>query len=370
MRTRTKNWLRRAALALIAAVALVAAGVGSGVAPVNASSGHWAITAWFLHTAMRRSVSTHALAVELPPSDADWLVLKGAGHFETGCRPCHGAPDLRAPVIPGAMTPHPPVLSAELLGEWSDAQLFYIVKHGVKFTAMPAWPSQQRDDEVMALVAFLRALPTLDAQAYRRLVHGGTGSARAAGGIAKLVATETSELAVSCARCHGERGEGRENAAFPRLAGQKQAYQEAALEAYASGARHSGIMQPIAAALSREQMRTLSAYYAAQPSVRGASSVDPARTRGERTAREGIPARGVPACAECHGPSDVPRSEAYPALAGQYADYLALQLRLFKARQRGGSPYLHLMHEVASRLEGAQLSELALYYEGLAPAAR
>jgi cytochrome c553 len=371
-----KRWLLRGVLAFVALLALVAVGVGSGIVPVNASSGHWAITSWFLHTAMRRSVSTHALAVELPARDAPWLVLKGAGHYETGCRPCHGAPDVRAPVIPAAMTPHPPPLDAALLREWSDEQLFYIVKHGVKFTAMPAWPSQQRDDEVAAMVAFLRALPTLDAAAYRALVDADTGVATAAGSVAELVPADARPiaLAASCARCHGTRGEGRENAAFPRLAGQKLAYQEAALEAYARGARHSGIMQPIAAALSRTQMHTLSSFYAQQSGMsRGVSvlaNVAEARARGERIAHQGIPARGVPACVECHGPSDSPRSDAYPVLAGQYADYLLLQLRMFKARHRGGSPYAHLMHEVSARLEDAEMRDVSRYYEALAFDAR
>lgn len=376
MRSGIAKWGKRGALALLALLALVAVGVGSGAVPVAASSGHWAITSWFLHTAMRRSVSTHALAVEVPPRDADWLVLKGAGHYETGCRPCHGAPDLRPPVIPGSMTPHPPPLDAALLRAWSDAQLFYVVKHGVKFTAMPAWPSQRRDDEVAAMVAFLRALPSLDAGAYRRLVEGDTGVATASGAIAQLVPTDARPiaLAASCARCHGTRGEGRESAAFPRLAGQHERYQVGALEAYARGTRHSGIMQPIAAALSTSEMRALSAFYARQPAAQRQASAPAgeadARARGEDIAQRGIPARGVPACAECHGPSDGPQSDAYPLLAGQYADFLLLQLRMFKARQRGGSPYAHLMHEVAVRLDDEQMRDVAQYYEALAPAAR
>jgi hypothetical protein len=55
---------------------------------------------------------------------------------------------------------------------YTPEQLFSIVKHGIKFTGMPAWPVQQRDDEVWAMVAFLRRLPDLDAAGYRRLAYG------------------------------------------------------------------------------------------------------------------------------------------------------------------------------------------------------
>ena len=167
---RQRPWFK--ILALLAGLAvggvLVAA---SGIVPIKASSGHSPITAWFLHFAMRRSVATHTLGLQAPALDEPRLVLQGAGHYETGCRPCHGSPDLPLPRIMQQMTPHPPSLPP-LISTWKPAELFYIVKHGVKFTGMPAWPAQQRDDEVWAMVAFLRTLPDLPAEAYRRLVHG------------------------------------------------------------------------------------------------------------------------------------------------------------------------------------------------------
>jgi mono/diheme cytochrome c family protein len=126
--------------------------------PLKASSGHWAITAWFLHFTMRRSVATHSPGLQAPALDVPRLVLQGAGHYETGCRPCHGSVDLPLPRIAQQMTPPPPYLPPRIT-TWEPEELFYIVKHGVKFTGMPAWPSQQRDDEVWAMVAFLLMRP-------------------------------------------------------------------------------------------------------------------------------------------------------------------------------------------------------------------
>src|SRR5690606_25516491 len=115
----------------------------------------------------------------------------------------------------------------------------------------------------------------------------------------------------------------------------------AALRAYAEDRRHSGIMKPIAASLSPEEMREVARYYASQPGATPAATdtTDAAAiARGETLARLGDPANGIPACRECHGPVPTRRNSYYPKLAGQYANYLTLQLQLFRNDQRGGSP--------------------------------
>src|SRR5690606_6561029 len=108
----------------------------------------------------------------------------------------------------------------------------------------------------------------------------------------------------SCARCHGGDGLGRGSPAFPPLAAQREAYLMNALEAYARGERHSGIMEPIAAGLEPALRRELAAHYSALPPGNSpAAPADPALVeQGRRIAQEGIPDRRVPACVECHGP--------------------------------------------------------------------
>lgn len=332
-------------------------GAASGVIPIKASSGHWGITRWFLQFSMRRSVATHSLGIETPRLDDPLLILKGAGAYETACRSCHGSPDVPHPRVAGAMLPRPEYLPPRI-AEWSPRQLFTIVKHGVKFTGMPAWPSQSRDDEVWAVVAFLRVFPRLDAAAYRGLVHG-TRQAAPAGVPPAVIA--------NCARCHGVDGMGRGAGAFPKLAGQRPTYFFNALRAFHDGTRHSGMMEPIAAALSSRDMREIAIYYGSlQPSSVIARRVDDAAIlRGRSIATRGIPAQEVPACADCHGPASSRKNDAYPVLAGQYADYLVLQLELFRQQHRGGSRYAHLMRPVATGLTPQQMRDVALYYESL-----
>ena len=135
---------------------------------IGASSGHWKITEWFLELAMRSAIRTYALAVDAPDALPKDALIPAAGHYREGCAFCHGAPGVPRNSAVLAMLPVPPELSPTV-DDWTDAQLFRIVKHGIRFTGMPAWPSQARGDEVWMMVAFLRALPGLDSDAYRAL---------------------------------------------------------------------------------------------------------------------------------------------------------------------------------------------------------
>lgn len=342
-------------LGLIALVALLV--ILSGVISIKASSGHWRITAWLLDFTKRRSVATRSIGITAPPLDDPALVMRGAGHYETGCRRCHGSPGEPMPVIPSRMTPPPPDLSV-MVDRWKARELFYIVTHGIKFTGMPAWPAPGRDDEVWAVVAFLRRLPRLDEQGYARLVFGTTPPPSS---------LRVAEIAgARCARCHGVDGTGRETAAFPRLAGQKAEYLQRTLRAYALGARQSGMMAPVAADLDEDAIRTVSEYYAALPAAERQTTARRG-SPGERIASQGIPEQDVPPCAECHGPTPRPRNAAYPTHAGQFSDYMELQLRLFAEDRRGGSEYAPIMRDIAVRLTATQRRDVAEYYATLPP---
>ena len=440
-KVRKRRWIDRileagalfGTLAVLGGVIVLA-----GLIPIKASSGHWPVTRWFLEFSMERGFSMQSRGVTVPRLDDRAMVLRGATQFEATCRPCHGAPDLRHPRVAAAMTPQPPYLP-EVVPNWDAAELFTIVKHGVKFTGMPAWPANHRDDEVWDMVAFLRILPGLDADEYRALASGRTsGAAGVAAPIEMLTGPENLPRAVRerCARCHGVDGRGR-GAAFPILAGQHREYLYLSLEAFERGDRHSGVMEPVAAGLSDREMQELARYYAELPPAIGthgmgggggtateseggpsghaqaggdghahthdggessgsnasggndggkgssqkgmnvaptaAEPPTPAEAksgsiaRGRHIAHRGIASAKVPACAECHGPTEPHPRDEYPMLAGQHAHYIVLQLELFKKNHRGGTPFSHLMNEVAPKLSTQQMRDVAAYYESLRP---
>lgn len=405
-------------IARLAAVALVGAAgafayITLGLTPIAADDGHWHVTQRFLGYAMTRTVKMQARGIEVPLLDDPGLVMKGAGHYATDCMPCHSAPGQRRAMVVEQMVPAPPYLT-NVLDDWEPQQLHWIVKHGIKYTAMPAWSTQLRDDEVWAMVAFLQRLPGMGAAQYRALAYGPLAASPGAAEGARLSTMDLPPLSSvdNCARCHGADGEGRGNGAIPRLAGQREGYLLASLQAYARGKRHSGIMQPVAAGLDAAQMQALARHYAslslpgdvpanasvtagaasvtasmASPDAAGdntadtsilappsaassattpaPSSPDDARARGARLAMHGSGNQRIAACRHCHGPGATQRNPLYPRLAGQHPGYLALQLRLFQQDQRGGTRYRHVMHRAASALSEQQVDDLAAYYGSL-----
>ncbi|MBS7539593.1 c-type cytochrome [Ancylobacter lacus] len=356
----------------------------AGLVNIGASSGHWSVTNVALHWVMRNAVRTYALLEPAPPAGLDEAarVRRAAGHFEAACVFCHGAPERPSPLLAARMTPPPPPLT-HVAEHWGARELFRIVRHGVKYTGMPAWIALGREDEVWDMVAFLKALPAMDDAAYRRAALGPQGP------------EPTADTALAgCVRCHGRDG-GSDGGAFPVLAGQSEAYLAASLAAFASGRRASGVMQFAVDGLEEAELARLARYYAGLPGLGeappAAETASPATATaapgtgggggpaagpgawGLEIIARGLPAEGVPACAGCHGPSSA-RNPAYPRLGGQDAAYLANQLRLMKAEARGGGPYQRVMQVIAGRLpEQATDADAAAYAgrpAGPAPAAR
>ena len=356
-------WLTVSALAggALATAALV---VLSGIVPIKASSGHWAITAAFLDFAKTRSVATHSWGIRAPALDDESLIVKGAGHYETACLQCHGGPGRGIAPVATAMTPPPPELDEQRLARWDPEELFSIVKHGIKFTGMPGWPVQQRDDEIWATVAFLRRLPALNTDTYRQLVYGdGQPMESAHAGPIESLPTAVSNL---CSRCHGMNGTGRAAGGIPSIAGQRAAYVYGSLQAFRERRRFSAIMSEVANRLTDQAMREAAAYYERQPArAPDASKDEPAVARGRIIATSGISERDIPACVECHGPTSFPKNPSYPSLTSQHAAYLRTQLMLLQEHRRGGTPNVNLMHTFVGRLRASEIGDAAEYYSSL-----
>ncbi|CDX20004.1 Cytochrome c, class I [Mesorhizobium plurifarium] len=339
--------LKHVVLGAVGLPIVILLGAWVGFFNVGASSGHWKVTAWFLQLAMRSAVRTYALAVDAPKTLDSRGLPAAAGHFARGCAICHGEPgEPRSPAVM-RMLPQPPDL-ALTVGDWTDAQLFRIVKHGIRFTGMPAWPARDRDDEVWAMVAFLRELPKLDANGFRDLALGGSQP------------TAPAALA-DCTRCHGGDGGGRGDL-VPALAGQKEAYLLASLQAYARGDRTSGFMALPVTGVDPADLAALARHFAAQPSVSADSDQVPAEVigRGQQIAEDGIPERNVPACSGCHIGSD--KNPLYPRLDGQHAAYLERQLKLFRSESRGGTRFWRIMATAAQRLTDDDIRAVSAFF--------
>ena len=196
----------------------------SGIFNVAATQGHSAPVAWFLHFTMKNSVRAHARHIEVPEDIASQTrVRRGAGHYALGCASCHGAPgNTRNPIVKQMVPPPPPLV--EHVADWKARELFWIVKHGIKYAGMPAWPAQNRDDEVWDVIGFLQKLPEMSGNRYLGLVgrdgkpeqSENTKQSRTSDPAVPLVqlASHRSQTPAqtpavqTCARCHGLDGLG------------------------------------------------------------------------------------------------------------------------------------------------------------------
>ena len=354
------GWALAAAVGLTLAVFLVA---WSGIYNVAASRGHWAIVDWFLAFGMRNSVELRAMTITPPPLDNPDLVRLGAAHFHGGCAFCHGAPGIPVSPIARHMLPSPPGLATSMR-PWTEEELFWIVQHGIKYTGMPGWVALEREDEIWAVVAFLKRISAMDAETYRSLALGGV---RITGQTGEKLATIESnpQGAGACARCHGAEGKGPSSALVPNLHGQPAEFLMTALQQYAGGKRRSGIMQPLAAELQAQDIQRLAEYYArlAPPKKQPRATDDASVERGRRLATEGDPGNAIPACNACHGRDAL---AIYPRLAGQNAAYMAGQLRLWKAGHHTSTDSAAIMAPIARRLTGEDIDAVTHYFSGLA----
>lgn len=135
---------------------------------------------WVLATTVEHSIASRAKSVSVPALQ-NGEIEKGAADFETMCRQCHGAPSRRAGEIGRGLRPESPDLS-KASGHWSPAELFWIVKNGIKMTGVPAFGKSHSDTDLWNIVAFVNRLPDLSAEQYESLVRSIPSGHNAGGG--------------------------------------------------------------------------------------------------------------------------------------------------------------------------------------------
>ena len=171
-----------------------------------------------------------------------------------------------------------------------------------------------------------------------------------------------------CAACHAADGNSI-GAANPKIAGQFPEYLSKQLHDFKAqggkkAARENAVMTGMVANLSDADMKGLASYYASQKLKPAAAADKDLATLGQKLWRGGNAASGLPACAGCHGPAGAGLPGQYPRLAGQYAEYIAVQLRAFKEGGRANDPN-GAMRGVAARLTEREIRAVSEYAAGL-----
>ncbi len=161
--------LRHAGAVLLLLAAIAVGVIYSGLYNVAADRPDSPLTRWLLHSTMERSVRVRAAAVVVPKDLNDPLrVDTGAEHYAEMCVGCHLAPGVETSELREGLNPRPPRL-AEVVAGTDPKDLFWIIKHGVRMTAMPAWGLSHGDQNLWDLVAFIRHLPTMTPARYQEL---------------------------------------------------------------------------------------------------------------------------------------------------------------------------------------------------------
>jgi cytochrome c553 len=188
----------------------------------------------------------------------------------------------------------------------------------------------------------------------------------------------------ACAACHGLDGNPADPQ-YPRLAGMPERYVAQQLALFKGGQRNTGmaaIMMPMAMPLSAQDMRDLGAYFSQQKAGAGIGDDSKIATGlyagkkyyevGQMLFRGGDPARGVPACMSCHGPTGAGNpGPPYPHLAGQQSAYAVRRLQEYRAGKTSETDthQFNIMATVAKSLTDEEIQSLASYLQGLHPRA-
>jgi mono/diheme cytochrome c family protein len=167
MQTKHKALLLGTTTILAAAIAFAGV-VWGGVVTVAGTDPHYAPVQWTLQTTMESSVRHHAADVEIP-AGVDLrdpaLAERAFGHYSVACTPCHGAPGVDA--APWMVLNPPAEPLVETADRWTDQELYWIVKNGIKMTGMPALGPTHGEDDLWAISAMVRQLPAMTPEQYQ-----------------------------------------------------------------------------------------------------------------------------------------------------------------------------------------------------------
>ncbi|MEO8547381.1 MAG: cytochrome c [Sphingomicrobium sp.] len=154
---------------LLILAAFVGAFIYAGVYNIGADAPHSKIVYVTMDMFRERAIAHHSRNI-VPPADLNSpkRVQAGAGLYAEMCTGCHLGPGVEKSELSQGLYPPAP----ELVGgnDHSAAQEFWIIKHGIKLSAMPAWGKTHNDELIWDMVAFLRAMPKLSPEQYKAVV--------------------------------------------------------------------------------------------------------------------------------------------------------------------------------------------------------
>ena len=147
----------------------------SGIYDVGAASPHSGFSNWLLSTTSKASIARRAIDIDVPDLSDVAMVNAGINDFDAMCSGCHGAPGKPPEAMGQGLNPPAPDLVESAAG-MSPSELFWVTKHGIRMTGMPAWGATHDDSALWPVVAFMSALPGMSGDDYQALLAGAAGA--------------------------------------------------------------------------------------------------------------------------------------------------------------------------------------------------
>ncbi|WP_280153791.1 c-type cytochrome [Piscinibacter sp. XHJ-5] len=172
---RMKTVLATLLIAALLALAGMAVFIAGGFYDISATEPHTPPVHALLEATMRRSVKVRAADIVTPPLGDAATVERGAACYRDHCLQCHGGPGVPHGDIAKGLQPLPDPL-AGAVRQWRPRELYWIVRHGIKMSGMPAWETRLPDADLWAVVAFLDRLPELSPAAFTETLAATRGA--------------------------------------------------------------------------------------------------------------------------------------------------------------------------------------------------
>lgn len=162
---------------LLISVILAAIIIGSGVYNIAATEKHWPITEKLIEWVRISSIHAHSENIEVPSLENDDMLKIGATHYHAMCISCHLAPGMISTELSLGLYPQAPVFyQREAIADQAEMlsmakAYFWVIKNGIKMTAMPAWGLSHDDASIWAMVAFILKISGMTIEQYQKLTH-------------------------------------------------------------------------------------------------------------------------------------------------------------------------------------------------------
>ena len=167
MKSRTRHILATISILVLLAVGATAAFVWSGAYNIGADDPHWSATHTVIETLRERSISARLDGIQPPDLEDSERIRLGAVSYSAMCTGCHLSPGVDDTEIRPGLYPIPPNLAKG--GPDDPRRTFWVIKHGIKMAAMPAWGKTHSDEQMWNMVAFVQKLPGMSPAQYTAL---------------------------------------------------------------------------------------------------------------------------------------------------------------------------------------------------------